>query len=399
MKKIVLSFLFLVIFIPFIVNAETCETDKITIESITLNNKSDNVKELSETFANGKDINLNLSMTEVGDEAVYKIIIKNSTNEDYSLNSKDLNTDSDYITYSFDSDNNSILIKANSSKEVNLRVQYKKEIPETDFENNIFNHNKTISVTLSTGNSLDFPNIIKNPKTNRFSLILISIIILVLSILAFIMINKKEYAKFMILIIGMTFITPIGIYALCKCDIKIISNIKIERTPAVQPLYVYGPEGLKMGEHVSVIKLDSAGIVNKYGANTYNKFGETVYTVKEMFATTDRNTLMDDYYYPTFLGYKIEDETITGISIEYRYNNHDYSLVYGEYESNIQTLSDTFASENICFFNNYSGYICSDASGSTEGDVFTNGYITMSINHYGCFVYANGTTYCGVSGM
>ena len=43
MKKFILPVLLFLMFIPFYVNAETCDTDKITISSITMENKSDNV--------------------------------------------------------------------------------------------------------------------------------------------------------------------------------------------------------------------------------------------------------------------------------------------------------------------------------------------------------------------
>ena len=35
-------------FIPFVVNAETCDIDKMSIKSITIEDKSDNVEELKD---------------------------------------------------------------------------------------------------------------------------------------------------------------------------------------------------------------------------------------------------------------------------------------------------------------------------------------------------------------
>ena len=73
MKKIILSLLLFIIFIPFIVNAETCDNKNVTIESIVLDNKSDTVEELDEATVKGRSINLNLSMSDVGDNIEYKI--------------------------------------------------------------------------------------------------------------------------------------------------------------------------------------------------------------------------------------------------------------------------------------------------------------------------------------
>ena len=93
MKKnnILLIILFCLFFIPYIVKAETCEIDKIKLDSITIDNKSDNITELDTATVSGKNINLNLSMSEVGDNITYKIIVKNDSDEDYELDNSNLN--------------------------------------------------------------------------------------------------------------------------------------------------------------------------------------------------------------------------------------------------------------------------------------------------------------------
>ena len=52
MKKFkLISVILLIMFIPFIVKAETCDTDKISISAITVAEKSDNVVEVNEALA------------------------------------------------------------------------------------------------------------------------------------------------------------------------------------------------------------------------------------------------------------------------------------------------------------------------------------------------------------
>ena len=150
MKKFMLPILLFLMFIPFVVNAETCDTDKITIQNITIESKSDNVEELDETTASGKKINLNLSMSEVGDNIEYKFVVKNESNEDYELNKTNLNLNTDFINFSFVTDDNSNIIKANSSKTVFLKVEYKNEVPDEAFESGAYNDNKSMIVNLST---------------------------------------------------------------------------------------------------------------------------------------------------------------------------------------------------------------------------------------------------------
>ena len=71
MKKIIIPILLFMMFIPLLVNAEICNQDKISISLITIEESSDNVTEIDKATANGKNINLNLSMSEVGDNIKY----------------------------------------------------------------------------------------------------------------------------------------------------------------------------------------------------------------------------------------------------------------------------------------------------------------------------------------
>ena len=226
MKKFILPILLFMMFIPFFVNAETCDIDKITISSISIESKSDSVEELDEATANGKNINLNLSMSNVGDNIKYKIVVKNDSNEDYELDKTSLNLNSDYINYSFETEDNTNIVKANSSKNVTLRIEYKNEVPEDKFKSGLYNDNKTMMVQLSNGNTINVPDTFKNPNTGVQSYILVILILLLISVSLYILLKKKKYAKFMILIIGTVIIIPISVYALCKCEINIQSNVK-----------------------------------------------------------------------------------------------------------------------------------------------------------------------------
>ena len=229
MKKLILPIILFVMFIPFYVNAETCDTDKISISSITVEEKSDNVTEINEASASGKNINLNLSMSEVEDNINYKIVVKNDSNEDYELDKNSFNISSDYIDYTIESEDNSNIVKANSSKTVYLKVEYKNEVPDEAFESGTYNDNKTMTVNLSTGDTISVPDTLKNPNTGVQSYIIILTLILIISITACVILRKKKYAKFMILIVGTAIIIPVSVYALCKCEIKIDSKVEIKK--------------------------------------------------------------------------------------------------------------------------------------------------------------------------
>ena len=188
MKRLILLILILIMFLPFYVNAETCDTNKISISSIIVESKSDNVEELNEATASGKSINLNISMSEVEDYIEYKFVIKNESNEDYKIDKTSLNINSDYINYLFETDDNSNIVKAKSFKNVTLRVEYKNEVLEDKFENGTYNDNKSMIVQLNNGN-----NTLKNPKTGVQSYVLISIIVLLVSGTLYVLLKKKMW--------------------------------------------------------------------------------------------------------------------------------------------------------------------------------------------------------------
>ena len=84
MKRYLFLLLLIIMFIPCIVNAEECDTSKVNISAISLA-ESNNTDEIEEATAEGKNINLNLGMSNVGDSIRYRIIITNDSNDDYLL--------------------------------------------------------------------------------------------------------------------------------------------------------------------------------------------------------------------------------------------------------------------------------------------------------------------------
>ena len=238
MKKFIIPILLIALFIPFYVNAKTCDTDKISISSITIESKSDSVEELEKATANGKNISFNLSMSEVGDKIEYNLVVKNDSNEDYELDKASLNLNSDYINYSFETNDNSNIVKANSSKNVTLKVEYKTEVPEDKFESGSYNDNKTMMVQLSNGETINEPDTLKNPNTGVQSYILILIILILVSGSLYMVLKKKSYTKFMIFVIGTAIIIPMSVYALCKCEIKIESKVEIKSTISTAKVYI-----------------------------------------------------------------------------------------------------------------------------------------------------------------
>ena len=221
MKKIVLAFLLAII--PFVIYAETCNTDKISINSISIENITENATELDEPIANGKSINVNLGMSQVGDNARYKIVIQNDSDDDYEFDKTSINIAADYINYRLESEDDSSIIKGNSSKTFYLVAEYKNEVPTEAFQLGKYNDNKVLTVNLSTGSELI------NPKTGVKSYTLILSFIIIVSSAIYLALNKKGYASLMVIIIGSMIILPISVHAICKCELKLESNVEIKQ--------------------------------------------------------------------------------------------------------------------------------------------------------------------------
>lgn len=233
MKRIVYLVLLMVLFIPFVVNAETCEAEKVNIKSIDLvKTSSEKVSELKPATAEEREINVDLSLANVGDEATYKIVVENKSVEDYDFDKTSLKIDSDYVTYSFASDDDSTIIKANSTKTLTLTVKYKKEVPDNILVNGEYNDSNIMDINLS--NDI----IVNNPKTGMSLLIGLLVIVFVFSLIAFIISGKKRYATTMVLAIASILVIPMTVNAICKCQLKLNSNVKIVKVFTYKVDYV-----------------------------------------------------------------------------------------------------------------------------------------------------------------
>ena len=206
MRKLLIPIILVLLFIPVVVNAAACDPSKVYIDSIGIENTKGLVTELDEGTVKDKKINLNLRMSAKDDEILYKLVIKNDSEDDYEINKNNIILSSDYIDYSLESDNNNI-VKKKSSKTIYLRVKYSKEVDESKFVNGVYQDDITMKVNLKSD---DIPN----PNTGIPYIIIISLILIIGGI-------------YLIIIIGVLLL-PIGVKALCTCEIVVDSKVTIK---------------------------------------------------------------------------------------------------------------------------------------------------------------------------
>ena len=148
-------FLFLLLIIPFMVLAEECDVSNITITSMKPNKIEGNTEVISDPTFEDRTINLDLKMYDVGDSISYDMTIKNDSEEDYMIDEDTFKTDSDYIEYSLKTNDDSNVVKAQSTKEVSLVVTYKKEVEDDKLNNNNkFDASNNLKLSLNTSEKL-----------------------------------------------------------------------------------------------------------------------------------------------------------------------------------------------------------------------------------------------------
>ena len=202
MKKLITLFVLIlsIIFIPNVYAAD------VSIESITMESKSDNTTIVNEATYSNLKVNFDVKFTKKDDYIKYKIVINNPTNEDYEITDTQNTKPSEYIKYEYTYDDNNKIVEKNKKTILYVTITYDKEVPEellltgeTFQENN--------SITISLGNNE------LNPDTGRIIVKTLILIILILGIALTIYVNKINKKTLGVLLIISLFI-PISVYAL-----------------------------------------------------------------------------------------------------------------------------------------------------------------------------------------
>lgn len=382
LKKLIIPVLLLIMFLPIMVKAEECNLEDISITSIKVEKKTDSVEEVSAATANGREINLNLNMSELGANIQYKMVVKNNSSNDYELDKKTFSVNSDYVNYTIESNDDSNIIEAKSSKEFYLNVEYKNPVDIELFRAGLFKDSKEMILDLAADSS------VKNPNTKDYILPAIIILVVVASI---VIKKKKEYANFA-LIIGLTIAIPLTVHALCKSEIKINSNINIISDEYY--IFYIGEIPLKTG--MTVLPAEEIE-VDGYGDPVEEEI---------IFYDTYQETEED-----TFIRYLVKNNVITKSQVGYIIDDKAYYLTGGgatkmeEYdyyyddsiyfEENLNTITESLDISN-CEINidSESGKVYCEQDGySIRGGTRGNFNTTLD-NGMHCRVSDDGTSAC-----
>ena len=234
MRKIGLYILLFIMFLlPVIVNAESCNTDKIKINSIELVDRSSTAKELKNADVSGNEVNIKVKMKVPGDKIKYKLVLKNESDEDLEFNKDLIHISGDYIDYKIEFEDDKNDIKSNSTKNVYFIVQYKNEVPEAKYQSGKYNDYGLLKFNISN-------EVTNNPYTK--DVVLPFLLLFFISIILFVVLymNNKNKQAIMVLIISFVII-PIKVDSLCKKDININTEVEIEKAVLSQFGYECNP--------------------------------------------------------------------------------------------------------------------------------------------------------------
>ena len=206
----------------------TCQSDKVTVEKIILKEKKGNAKETEFASVNNNIVKLNVEMGSVNDSITYEITVKNDANEDFEFDGKNLQINSDYISYTLKSSDNTNVVKKGTQKVFTLTVTYKAEVPTTALSGGSFVETKDIVYVVSD----DLTPVNNNPKTGDSRGLFTIMCALIGFSFIYIILNKSKFGKTLAVLLIFAAL-PLTLYAVCKCEVKLDSKVTI--TPVETP--------------------------------------------------------------------------------------------------------------------------------------------------------------------
>ena len=325
-KKLIL--LLLLILIPISAKAD----GEVKITNIELLDKTEKTEILDEPTYSLRKANFNIKFSEVGDYAKYKVTVKNESNEDYEVSNETKFLDSEYIKYEFSYDNSNIL-KAGETKDLQLIFTYNKEVPEEMYQEGKYTSNNMMELELV--NDYIIVSVPKTYKGYTKAMLILGITAIVVAIILLIIIKNKKIKT--LIILGLVTL-PITAYALQKISIEINAKIEIEKAEKI----VYSINTYELTENSSTLD----DIVEKYSS----------------CAETGKNVC---------LRYTLKDDIITHSEVCFIYNGKEQCIEINETQDENKSKMEEIFDSNLCSLGT-DAYNCYDSiSAYAYNTVFT----------------------------
>ena len=426
MKKIIS--LLILLLLPILVFAKECDSNSIKILSMEKGNITGLAEEGSggSTF-DGKDINLNVILHEVGDSITYNLEIQNDSDEDVMLDIEDFLPESNYLEYSVYSNNNTNIFGAHSTKTVRLKVEYSEEVPASELENGKLNNSSTHQLLLSSkveeqelssnedevhdmnaANNIDVKNLdtVENPKTGVIgvTIVLFTFITVGLAIYIKIKYDEKHMERIFKPFILLILLVPLYVYAICECSFNLKVNVVIEPKE-------------ELFNTIKTLASEENSCVTKYDGEVTDQVGATVIASNVYFdkCADKRNIIFNNMCWQVIRttetgGTKLiyNGEPVDGKCESTRENHKgiagtsgstqtlDEEYLYGssftyDTENNTFTLTDTITAtwSDSTYENLLGKFTCKNTTGTCTTLYNVNGYKTDTTAHTAAYTIGN----------
>ncbi len=263
-------FIFILIMILLIKIPNVKAKGNVEIESIELIEKSETTIINSEPAINGLNTSFDLGFKNINDYAKYKITVNNSTDEDYEVSDKSLNS-SEYIKYEYEFENNINVVKKNSKLVLFVTIKYNKELPVDRFENGEFKEDNSIIISLSNDSD---DSTTTNPNTSdKYNMYIILLLLSSIAIIGLILTKKTHDKRYLSLLVISLALIPTSIYALKKVEITISAKTTIYQYFSVG-YHISDPDG-DTTNHIVYVRKDLADETDDKTCNESD-----IYTIK-----------------------------------------------------------------------------------------------------------------------
>ena len=396
MKKIK-CLLLVILFIPFIVLAETKNVEIKNISNYV--DKSDTAEELEKPSIEGLKLGFKLEFTKQDDFIKYKFIIKNNTDKDYEIDNSSTFNKKKSIRYDYEVENNAKVLKANEELSINVTITYVKELDDSEFENGVFTETNQVSLELVNDSNevIDNPIIkmVTNPNTST-GYILLVIFAIILSLIIIILVKNKKVKMYLLIVL---LIIPLSVYALEKIRLEVETSVKIIRQYTG---VLYRVDGKEIGNNDRIELMEkwclTEGVCYKTKkeceSNIVNKTCDPLDDDCSISVCTNELVLKDDNSNYRNYNYYLKHNVVKGLITDtYACTklDKDYCIKGGasaDFEENKNILLEAYTSQRLSI---------------NEEKIIVNGYHSafykdgraiMASYCGGCFVNADGKGYC-----
>ncbi len=227
------------------------ECTSVCINKITQGDMAYGTVVKSDPTFSSLNLNLDVSFTNLNDYITYEVNIVNNTDKDYEIATGEDFSTSEYIKYEYSINDDSNVIKANSSKTMYVSVRYYKVVPLDIIQNRPYTENNNVVINLTDNNGVpintDDKQIEDSPVVDKddtkidvpdtYTGISVFIVFGLITLLAYLTYGNVKGKSLLLLFVIPIISIPIMVNAIEKLQIKVNTKIEISKVNVLEKRY------------------------------------------------------------------------------------------------------------------------------------------------------------------